>query len=113
MRIKVHEYYVYILTNPTKTTTYIGVTNDLAARLTEHWRNRNDGKTFAGKFHCYNLIYFESFVDINEAIKRETDIKKWNRSKKNRLINSKNPSWLFLNADICGSWPPFDLIERF
>ena len=112
MQIKVPEYYVYIITNPTKTTLYTGVTNDLSVRLAEHWKNRGNPKSFSGKYYCYNLLYFERFDDISSAIERETQIKKWSRAKKAALINAKNPAWVFLNQEVCGQWPPFDVKDR-
>ena len=90
-------YYVYITTNPNKTTLYIGVTNDLARRLYEHFDNCGNKKTFAGRYYCYNLVYFECFGDPISAIDREKELKKWNRQKKNSLIETENPRWYFLN----------------
>ena len=100
------QYYVYIVTNPTRTTLYIGVTNNLEARLSEHWINRGLRGTFAGEYYCYNLIYYEIFTDINQAIARDTELKKWSRKKKEALIASKNPQWHFLNFKFCKIWPP-------
>jgi putative endonuclease len=74
--------YVYIVTNPTKTALYTGVTNDLSRRIGEHKENRGNSKTFAGKYYCYNLVYFEHFSHIHYAIEREKEIKKWRREKK-------------------------------
>ncbi len=113
MRIIVPQYYVYILTNHYKTTLYTGVTNDLAARLIEHWLNRNCNVSFAGKFFCYNLLYYENFDSIELAISREKQIKGWVRAKKIALIETSNPDWTFLNEKICGKWPPFDFIQRY
>ena len=90
----------------TKTTLYIGVTNNLAARLAEHWRNRKRPATFAGRYSCNNIIYFETFDSIKKAISREKEIKKWRREKKEALINTTNPEWNFLNELICEKWPP-------
>lgn len=106
-------YYVYIVTNPNKTTLYIGVTNNLPARIIEHWENRDRPETFAGKYFCYNLIYYETFQHIQTAIAREKEIKKWNRTKKEALIQTINPNCLFLNQKICGQWPPTKIINRF
>jgi len=106
-------YYVYIVTNPNRTTLYIGVTNNLPARITEHWENRGKPETFAGKYFCHNLIYYETFQYIQTAIAREKEIKKWNRKKKEALIDTKNPEWVFLNEEICGCWPPEKIIKRF
>jgi putative endonuclease len=105
-------FFVYILTNPTKTTLYIGVTNNLAARLKEHWDNRGKPETFAGKYYCYNLVYYEVNPSINAAIAREKELKKWSRNKKIALIQSHNPEWFFLNRDICKDWPPPSSVSR-
>jgi putative endonuclease len=89
---------VYIVTNPGKTVLYAGVTNDLQRRLSEHLHdNLNDRETFAGKYFCYNLVYYEWYSDIRIAISREKTIKKWSRQKKEQLINSFNPEIRFLN----------------
>lgn len=72
---KQHHYYVYIVTNPERTVLYTGVSNNLSQRLKEHWANRGRPKTFAGKYYCYNLIYYEYFTYINNAIAREKEIK--------------------------------------
>ena len=95
---KDYTFYVYLITNPTKTMLYIGVTNNLSARLNQHFNNRGIEKTYAGKFYCYNLVYYEIYQYINEAIAREKQIKKWSRIKKEKLINSFNPDWETLNA---------------
>ena len=101
-----HPYHVYILTNKGKTTLYVGVTNNLHARLIEHWKNRGIYKTFAGRYSCFNLIYFEAFEYIQDAIEKEKKIKNWNRKKKEALILTKNPEWRFLNKEVLGQWPP-------
>ena len=59
------------MTNSEKSVLYIGVTNNLEARLGEHYFNKGNPKTFAGKYYCYNLIYYEEFQYINEAITNE------------------------------------------
>jgi putative endonuclease len=83
-----------------KTVLYIGVTNDLDRRLYEHLENKGNAKTFAGKNYCYNLVYYEHFTHVEYAIKREKELKKWRREKKDVLITSFNPAWKFLNKDI-------------
>lgn len=98
-------YFVYILTNPAKTVLYTGVTNDLERRLIEHFRARGNRKTFAGRYYCYHLLHFEEFSSSSSAIDREKEIKDWNRSKKENLINSQNQEWHFLNSVIM-AWPP-------
>jgi len=105
-KINPHQYSIYIVTNPQKNVLYTGVTNNLVRRIFEHWTNRGKDDTFAGKYYCYNLIYFENFQYIDRAIAREKEIKGWRRQKKLDLINTTNPSWIFLNASIFGGWPP-------
>jgi len=90
-------YFVYITTNPKRTVYYTGVTNDLPRRLTEHFENGGNQQTFAGKYYCYKLIYFERFKTPEDAIAREKQLKGWNRSKKEALIKSQNPQLKFLN----------------
>ncbi len=112
MKINKH-YSVYIVTNRERKVLYTGVTNDLSQRLIEHWVNRGQPKTFAGKYYCYNLIYFEEFQYINNAIEREKEIKGWRRQKKVDLIKTMNPDWTFLNVSICECWPPKEIPNRF
>ena len=95
-----YNFYVYITTNLIKTVLYVGVTNDLNRRIQEHSENKGNKNSFAGKYHCHNLIYYEHFTDITFAIQREKEIKKWSRKKKNLLIDSLNPEWRFLNDEI-------------
>lgn len=99
-------YYVYIVTNFTKTTLYTGITNNLKARLVEHWDNRKTNESFTGKYKCFNLIYYEAFISPSAAIAREKEIKKWSRDKKEALIRKQNPDYNFLNKKISGEWPP-------
>lgn len=98
--MKQHNYYVYITTNPNRTTLYTGVTNNLSLRLLEHYHQSGNPKTFAGRYYCYNLIYYEWYHDITDAIRREKQIKSWSRRKKEELIAVENPEWRFLNRDI-------------
>ena len=88
-------YFVYITTNPNKTTLYTGVTKDLFTRMKQHYKNRGNPKSFAGRYFCYKLIYFERYNYIRIAIEREKEVKDLNRSKKEALINSFNPKWEF------------------
>jgi putative endonuclease len=99
-------FYIYVTTNSSKSTLYIGITNSLKNRIFEHWSKRGQPGTFAGKYFCHNLIYYESFKYVNDAIAREKELKKWNRKKKEQLIASKNPEWLFLNTELFDTWPP-------
>jgi len=106
------KYSVYIVTNPERRVMYTGITNDLVQRLVEHYNNRGSDKTFAGKYFCYNLIFYEDFKYVNDAIAREKEIKGWRREKKLDLIKRFNPSWTFLNAQLCGGWPPKEITTR-
>ena len=98
--LSTHNYYVYILTNKNKTVLYIGVTNDLKQRLFFHSNPKANSKSFTYRYNCRYLVYFEHFIDVNEAITREKELKKWRRSKKEDLINSVNPEWRFLDKEI-------------
>lgn len=98
-----YNFYVYITTNPTKTALYIGVTNDLSRRLIEHEENKGNKTTYAGKYHCYNLIYYEHFTNIEFAIEREKELKKWSRQKKLDLISTLNSNWNFLNEEFANN----------
>ena len=94
----IHNYFVYILTNQGRSTLYIGVTNDIRARLQQHIDDTElDQKHFSGQYKCVFLIYYERFDQIEEAIKREKQLKRWTREKKERLIDTFNPEWKFLN----------------
>ncbi len=97
---KDHNYFVYITTNIKKNVIYIGITNDLYNRLVQHKENSKFNKTFAGKYNCYYLIYWERHTFVEDAIDREKEIKGWTRQKKNDLIKSFNPEWNFLNDAI-------------
>mgnify|MGYP001054948197 CR=1 FL=1 len=105
-------YHTYITTNSKRTTLYIGFTNNLELRIIEHYRNRGNPKTFAGRYHCYNLVWFEAHHRADGGIQREKEIKKWRREKKIALIEAYNPEWHFLNSDIT-VWPPEDGTRRF
>ena len=90
-------YYFYILTNKNKTVLYCGVTNNLQQRLLEHKQQEGNIKSFTGRYNCHFLIYYEGFSFINDAIRREKEVKAWRREKKELLINVKNPQRNFLN----------------
>lgn len=86
-----HTYYVYILTNVKRNVMYIGVTNDLERRVSEH-RN-GEGGAFTRRYRVSTLVYVEEFQFVDEAIAREKQIKGWRRSKKDALVETANPSW--------------------
>ncbi|MUP44647.1 GIY-YIG nuclease family protein [Gramella sp. BOM4] len=81
--------YTYILANKTRTVLYIGVTSDLKLRLIQH--KNAEGSVFTTKYKVQDLMYFEEFSDINQAIEREKQLKNWRREWKLRLIQSTNP----------------------
>jgi len=83
--------YIYILTNKPNGTLYIGVTSDLIKRVYEHKNNIHDG--FSKKYNTKNLVYYEVYENIEEAIKKEKQLKKWNRDWKIKLISDFNPQW--------------------
>lgn len=93
-----HNYFVYIVTNKNKTVLYIGVTNDLQRRVYEHENGLMPG--FTKKYNCHFLVYYEHFQNIDDAIEREKELKKWRREKKENLIIRNNPDWKFLNSQI-------------
>ena len=99
-------YYTYILTNETKSVLYTGVTNNLIQRIAEHYFQRGNKKSFTGKYYCHNLVYYEEYAFITDAIAREKAIKHWPRSWKENLINKENPAWNFLNNTLFDDWPP-------
>jgi putative endonuclease len=98
--------FVYILANGFKRT-YIGVTSDLGLRVWQH-KNGTFPCAFTERYNIKQLVYFESFGDIREAINREKQLKRWSRIKKIRLIVGMNPDW----KDLSEAWgkptKPFD-----
>ena len=88
------KYYVYIMTNKNNTTLYVGVTNDLPRRVSEH-KNKTF-KGFSDWYNCDKLVWFEETNNINSALQKEKQMKKWKRGYKENVINSKNPEWLDL-----------------
>src|SRR5688572_25850908 len=100
--MRIYEFYCYITTNPSKTVLYIGATNNIEQRLTEHYFNK---KTFAGKYQCYNLLYFEFHQYVSDAFSREIRLKGWSRKRKIALVEAQNPDWKFLNSEVM-RWPP-------
>ncbi len=98
-------YLVYILTNHNKTVLYVGITNNLPQRITEHYIDQESKSTFAGKYKCCYLLHYEVYPGAADTIAREKEIKGWSRKKKELLIASSNVAWKFLNDEIM-EWPP-------
>ncbi len=96
--MKPHNYYVYILANWNNKVIYTGMTNNLERRLYEHKNKLNDG--FTKKYNVNKLVYYEQMSNVEDTIKREKEIKKWRREKKDNLINTLNPEWKDLGKAI-------------
>ncbi len=84
-------YYVYILSNFKKTVLYIGFTGNLQERVQQHKSGQIEG--FTKRYNVNILIYYEEFLDVNEAKTREKAMKKWKRVWKEELIEKSNPDW--------------------
>lgn len=89
--------YIYILGNQ-RPTLYIGVTSNLQKRIWEHRHNLIKG--FSSKYNLHKLLYFEAHSDIQQAIYREKQLKRWHREWKLNLIKSQNPTFKDLCSDI-------------
>lgn len=91
------EYYVYVMTNKSRTL-YTGVTNNLMRRVHEHKNKLAPG--FTSKYNIQFLVFYEAGSDIRAAFAREKQIKGWLRAKKIALIDSMNPEW----KDLAEEW---------
>jgi putative endonuclease len=91
-------YFVYILTNQRHTVLYIGITNSLERRQSQHATSSR--RHFARQYNTNKLVYFEIFSSPRTAIAREKQLKGWRRSKKEALIAGLNPEWRDLMADM-------------
>jgi len=94
-------YYVYILASGIGGTLYISVTNDPVQRVFEYKSDVVEG--FTKRYGVKRLVYYEQYDDIENAIRRERRVKKWNRAWKVRLIEEKNPNWIDLYPAIAGA----------
>jgi putative endonuclease len=90
-------YYVYILTNPYGVL-YVGMTNHLVRRLSEHKTDRKGG--FSHRYGTTRLVFFETTGDVQAALAREKEIKKWSRRKKLDLVRSVNPTFRDLGEEL-------------
>ena len=84
-------YAVYILASRRNGALYIGVTNNLAIRVAQH--RSGAGSEFTSRYRVHSLVWYEFYSDINEAIAREKQLKKWERKWKLELIEDFNPDW--------------------
>ena len=92
------QYYVYMMTNPRNTVIYTGVTDNLKRRLFEHREKLMDG--FTRRYRITRLVYYEVFEDVENAIRREKQVKGGSRRKKVLLIDSMNPEWRDLYEEL-------------
>src|SRR5437868_899735 len=90
-------YYVYMLQSASRRALYTGITNSLLKRKDQHEAAADS--TFVGRYRAQRLVYFESFVDVRNAIRREKQIKGWTRARKEALVRSLNPQWRDLSAE--------------
>ncbi|MFA7169382.1 MAG: GIY-YIG nuclease family protein [Candidatus Paceibacterota bacterium] len=91
------DFYVYIMTSSSGTL-YVGVTNNLARRVSEHKEGKIKG--FTEKYSCKKLVFVEHHQYVYNAIEREKEIKSWMRYKKEELIKSTNPDWKDLSDQL-------------
>ena len=94
---KQRRYFVYITSSISKKI-YIGVTNNLKRRITEHKEGKIEG--FTKKYKIKRLVYYKETSDIRATIAREKQLKGWIREKKIKLIEKENPSWRDLYDDL-------------
>ncbi|HEY6376050.1 MAG TPA: GIY-YIG nuclease family protein [Edaphobacter sp.] len=98
--------YVYILANGYKRL-YVGVTTRLAQRIEEHKTSANP-KSFTTRYNIKQLVYYECYESISQAIARETELTEWLRIKKLELIISTNPTWRDLSLEWGKPIEPFE-----
>jgi putative endonuclease len=90
--------YIYIMANKYHDTIYVGVTSNIIKRIYEH---KNDlVKGFTKKYQIHNLVHYEEFETIMDAINREKQLKSWRRDWKIELIEKNNPQWRDLYEQI-------------
>ena len=86
--------FVYIMANRKNGAIYVGVTNNLAARIYAHKEGRGSG--FCKRYNIKMLVWYETYSMVTDAIQRETTIKHWSRGWKLALIEKDNPNWIDL-----------------
>ena len=85
------QYCVYMVTNTSNRTLYIGVTSNLLRRVGEHRLKQVKG--FTSRYNLGKLVYYDVFSEVDAAIAREKQLKRWRRAKKDELIEEMNPEW--------------------
>lgn len=91
-------FYVYILASLRNGTLYVGLTNDLARRVSEHKAGAVAG--FTRRYEVVILVYFEAYESLAAAREREYALKRWRRRWKLELIESANPTWRDLSSEL-------------
>jgi putative endonuclease len=94
------QYFVYMMTNRWRTVLYTGMTNSLETRVWQHKNKAVPG--FTKRYNCDRLVYYEEYSEVDQAISREKQLKRWSRMKKNVLVAKINPEWRDLAADWYG-----------
>lgn len=94
-------YHVYLMASISKVI-YVGMTGKFRRRVKQH-KTKQNPKSFTARYHVTKLVYYERYENVNDAIAREKQLKKWRREKKINLIESVNPDWKDLSTD-----PQFD-----
>ena len=90
--------YIYFMTNASNKVLYVGVTNSLKRRISEH--AEGEGAAFTRRYNCDKLVYYEVFPEIEQAIAREKQIKHYKRAWKDELVSAMNPGWRDLARDV-------------
>ena len=98
------EYYVYILASRKNGTLYVGMTKDIAKRTIRH--KGRQGNEFTAKYDVLKLVYYEKHKSLEEAAKREKQLKKWRRQWKMKLIEKNNSEWQDLFGEVINTGPP-------
>jgi putative endonuclease len=91
------EYFVYMMASRKGGAYYVGVTNNLEARIDEH--KQGCGSKHVTMYKIHSLVYYEGFANIDEAIDWEKKLKRWRRAWKNALVEENNPQWRDLSED--------------
>lgn len=92
------QFYIYILASKPYGTLYIGITSNLVQRIYQHQQGLVDG--FTQKYNIHQLVYYEIYSEVREALIREKRLKKWNRQWKINLIEQYNPQWVDLSKGL-------------
>jgi putative endonuclease len=95
---------VYILASQRNGTLYTGVTSDFVSRISIHKQDLIEG--FTKRYGVHMLVYIEFHVDMDQAIRREKQIKRWRRAWKIDLIEKGNPGWRDLYPEMSGLSEP-------